>query len=227
MSSKDTYTWFSCPASRPPRKMRCCWVEIAAMPGDVAARAPSQALSELPPLAGGGFQSRAGRRFAEARKGVHDASARSGFWRLSAIFVGVTTLPPGTHVQYKFCSILKREYEPKYEPVADLNHRNVGRVMGLTEDIHPNLVELRGNPELRDIEILVQQTEALEETHAPDDETLHEIQKILYSTEEGFEVPEGAAEGGIDEEETFEAMAVLIRGRAVLEKMRRMLEASV
>ncbi|KAJ7447487.1 calponin homology domain-containing protein [Mycena latifolia] len=60
---------------------------------------------------------------------------------------------------------------------------------------------------LRDIEILVQQkTEALEEAHAPDDETLREIQKILYSTEEGFEVPEGEGEGGgvgVDEEETF------------------------
>ncbi|KAK6969389.1 microtubule binding protein [Favolaschia claudopus] len=61
---------------------------------------------------------------------------------------------------------------------------------------------------LRDIEILVQQrTEALEAAGQADvDETFAEIQKILYSTEEGFEVPEGDAAGGeafADEEETF------------------------
>ncbi|KAJ7482629.1 hypothetical protein FB451DRAFT_1170495 [Mycena latifolia] len=127
-------------------------------------RTRAKALSELPPLAGGGFQSRAGRRFAEARARrigtirvlflCFTYFPRTATWRLSAIFVGVTTLPPGCCMssrmfnKYKFCSILKREYEPKYEPVADLNHRNVGRVMGLTEDIHPNLVELRGNPEV-------------------------------------------------------------------------------
>jgi len=49
---------------------------------------------------------------------------------------------------------------------------------------------------LRDIEILVQQQ--LE--HTPEDITLNEIQKILYATEDGFEVPEG---GVVDEEETF------------------------
>jgi len=54
---------------------------------------------------------------------------------------------------------------------------------------------------LRDIEILVQaQMEALE-AESKDDVTLREIQKILYSTEEGFEVPEGGAP--VDEEETF------------------------
>ncbi|KAH8822587.1 microtubule binding protein [Flagelloscypha sp. PMI_526] len=54
---------------------------------------------------------------------------------------------------------------------------------------------------LREIEILVQnQMEALE-AQGQDDPVLKEIQKILYSTEEGFEVPEG--EGGVDEEETF------------------------
>ncbi|KAF8526978.1 EB1 domain-containing protein [Hysterangium stoloniferum] len=54
---------------------------------------------------------------------------------------------------------------------------------------------------LRDIEILVQaQLEALEAQDA-DDVTLKEIQKILYSTEEGFEVPENGA--ALDEEETF------------------------
>ncbi|RPD56707.1 hypothetical protein L226DRAFT_491325 [Lentinus tigrinus ALCF2SS1-7] len=52
---------------------------------------------------------------------------------------------------------------------------------------------------LRDIEILVQgQLEALA-AEEKDDPLLREVQKILYSTEEGFEVPEGA----VDEEETF------------------------
>lgn len=49
---------------------------------------------------------------------------------------------------------------------------------------------------LRDIEILVQGQ--LEVT--PEDITLLDIQKILYATEDGFEVPEG---GVADEEETF------------------------
>ncbi|KAJ7744038.1 calponin homology domain-containing protein [Mycena maculata] len=54
---------------------------------------------------------------------------------------------------------------------------------------------------LRDIEILVQQQTEVLEAEGKDDQTLREIQKILYSTEEGFEVPEG--EGLVDEEETF------------------------
>ncbi|QRV92101.1 rp/eb family microtubule associated protein [Ceratobasidium sp. AG-Ba] len=53
---------------------------------------------------------------------------------------------------------------------------------------------------LRDIEILVQQQVEVLEGEGKDDHTLREIQKILYSTEEGFEVPEGAP---VDEEETF------------------------
>jgi len=52
---------------------------------------------------------------------------------------------------------------------------------------------------LRDIEILVQAQGDLNENGEPDDPTLKEIQKILYMTEDGFEVPE-QAEG---EEETF------------------------
>lgn len=55
---------------------------------------------------------------------------------------------------------------------------------------------------LRDIEILVQQQLEQLEGQGKDDETLREIQKILYSTEEGFEVPEGGALP-VDEEETF------------------------
>ncbi|KAF4580730.1 MAPRE family protein [Pleurotus pulmonarius] len=53
---------------------------------------------------------------------------------------------------------------------------------------------------LRDIEILAQQQLETLEAEGKDDNTLREIQKILYSTEEGFEVPEQAA---VDEEETF------------------------
>jgi len=54
---------------------------------------------------------------------------------------------------------------------------------------------------LRDIEILVQQELDLpgrDEAKEPD--VLKDIQKILYSTEDGFEVPEG---GALDEEEMF------------------------
>ncbi|EIW81584.1 microtubule binding protein [Coniophora puteana RWD-64-598 SS2] len=53
---------------------------------------------------------------------------------------------------------------------------------------------------LRDIEILVQQQIEALEAEGKDDFTLNEIQKILYSTEDGFEVPENAP---VDEEETF------------------------
>jgi len=53
---------------------------------------------------------------------------------------------------------------------------------------------------LRDIEILVQQQIDVE----PDNQLLKEIQTILYSTEDGFEVPpEGAVEGEAYDEETF------------------------
>jgi RP/EB family microtubule-associated protein len=54
---------------------------------------------------------------------------------------------------------------------------------------------------LRDIEILAQQQIETLEADGKDDETLREIQKILYSTEDGFEVPEGGV--AVDEEETF------------------------
>ncbi|KAJ7215367.1 calponin homology domain-containing protein [Mycena pura] len=52
---------------------------------------------------------------------------------------------------------------------------------------------------LREIEILVQAKMEALEASGQDDETLRSIQKILYATEDGFEVPEGAA----DDEETF------------------------
>ncbi|KIM66903.1 hypothetical protein SCLCIDRAFT_1210959 [Scleroderma citrinum Foug A] len=54
---------------------------------------------------------------------------------------------------------------------------------------------------LRDIEILAQQQTEVLEAAGTEDATLKEIQKILYSTEEGFEVPETT--GQVDEEETF------------------------
>ncbi|KAJ7926499.1 calponin homology domain-containing protein [Mycena leptocephala] len=54
---------------------------------------------------------------------------------------------------------------------------------------------------LRSIEILIQPKMEALEAGGQVDETLREIQKILYSTEEGFQVPEG--EGTVDEEETF------------------------
>ncbi|TFK38944.1 microtubule binding protein [Crucibulum laeve] len=56
---------------------------------------------------------------------------------------------------------------------------------------------------LRDIEILVQQQQETLEADGKDDHTLREIQKILYSTEEGFEVPDPALGAAVDEEETF------------------------
>ncbi|OJT02164.1 Protein BIM1 [Trametes pubescens] len=52
---------------------------------------------------------------------------------------------------------------------------------------------------LRDIEILVQQQMEVLQAEDKDDPVLRDIQKILYSTEDGFEVPEA----GVDEEETF------------------------
>jgi len=52
---------------------------------------------------------------------------------------------------------------------------------------------------LRDIEILVQQQLDVE----PDNQLLKEIQTILYSTEDGFEVPAEGPQEGEYEEETF------------------------
>jgi len=54
---------------------------------------------------------------------------------------------------------------------------------------------------LREIEILVQAQLEVLEAEGKDDITLKEIQKILYSTEDGFEVPDPGA--ALDEEETF------------------------
>lgn len=54
---------------------------------------------------------------------------------------------------------------------------------------------------LRDIELLIQQAlEANPEVENEETNLLKQIQAILYSTEEGFEIP---AEGGTVEEETF------------------------
>ncbi|GKZ31353.1 hypothetical protein AbraIFM66950_011873 [Aspergillus brasiliensis] len=58
---------------------------------------------------------------------------------------------------------------------------------------------------LRDIELLLQSAiEADPELEKDDDSLVKHIQGILYSTEEGFEIPEAeAAEGAADELETF------------------------
>jgi len=53
---------------------------------------------------------------------------------------------------------------------------------------------------LRDIEILTQEQLDTLEAAGQDDKTLRQIQKILYSTEEGFAAPD---EAQADEEETF------------------------
>ncbi|KAF8633767.1 hypothetical protein AX15_001273 [Amanita polypyramis BW_CC] len=55
---------------------------------------------------------------------------------------------------------------------------------------------------LRDIEILVQAQLEVSEPDAKDNDTLKKIQEILYSTEDGFEVPDASA-APVDEEETF------------------------
>lgn len=58
---------------------------------------------------------------------------------------------------------------------------------------------------LRDIELLIQTAiEADPELDKEDDGLLKQIQAILYSTEEGFEIPtEGEGEPAVTEEETF------------------------
>lgn len=53
---------------------------------------------------------------------------------------------------------------------------------------------------LRDIELLIQQAMEADPELEKEDGLLKQIQAILYSTEEGFEIP---AEGEVGEEETF------------------------
>lgn len=55
---------------------------------------------------------------------------------------------------------------------------------------------------LRDIELLIQQSMEAEPELEKEDGLLKQIQTILYSTEEGFEIP-AEAEGEAAEEETF------------------------
>lgn len=56
---------------------------------------------------------------------------------------------------------------------------------------------------LRDIELLVQQAvEEDPELEKPEDGLVKQIQTILYSTEEGFEIPD-AGEQVVDDQETF------------------------
>ncbi|MCJ1478247.1 hypothetical protein MMC13_006924 [Lambiella insularis] len=57
---------------------------------------------------------------------------------------------------------------------------------------------------LRDIELLIQQAvEADPKLEGEDDGLVKQIQAILYSTEEGFEIPAEAEEGAQDDLETF------------------------
>ncbi|KAH9968325.1 calponin homology domain-containing protein [Lactifluus volemus] len=83
-----------------------------------------------------------------------------------------------------------------------MNHE---QVLGLQTQLKEMSAHLEGLEKERDFyfaKILVQQqTEELAKG-GQEDATLGEIQKILYSTEEGFEVPEGGAAQG-DDEETF------------------------
>ena len=65
-------------------------------------------------------------------------------------------------------------------------------------------------PQLRDIEVLITERltahesgEPLPEDAPTEEELLKQMQAILYSTEEGFELPEGAEDVGVNEEETF------------------------
>ncbi|ORY14968.1 EB1-like C-terminal motif-domain-containing protein, partial [Clohesyomyces aquaticus] len=55
---------------------------------------------------------------------------------------------------------------------------------------------------LRDIELLIQQSMEADPELEKDEGLLKQIQTILYSTEEGFEIP-AEAEGEVAEEETF------------------------
>ncbi|KAF2267856.1 hypothetical protein CC78DRAFT_511621 [Lojkania enalia] len=55
---------------------------------------------------------------------------------------------------------------------------------------------------LRDIELLIQQSMEADPELEKEDNLLKQIQTILYSTEEGFEIP-AEAEGELGEEETF------------------------
>ncbi|KAI0293857.1 calponin homology domain-containing protein [Multifurca ochricompacta] len=96
---------------------------------------------------------------------------------------------------------------PRAGSASAVNHEHVLGLQAQLKEMSAHLEGLEKERDfyfakLRDIEILVQQqTEKLAEEEQ-EDKTLSEIQKILYSTEDGFEVPEGGVAPG-DEEETF------------------------
>ncbi|TEB27397.1 EB1 domain-containing protein [Coprinellus micaceus] len=76
-----------------------------------------------------------------------------------------------------------------------------GQLEGLEKERDFYFEKVRHSVIFRDIEILVQeQLDATDEVDR-DHETFKKIQKILYSTEDGFEVPDPAAV--VDDEETF------------------------
>ncbi|EIM86285.1 uncharacterized protein STEHIDRAFT_98691 [Stereum hirsutum FP-91666 SS1] len=91
---------------------------------------------------------------------------------------------------------------------AAVNHEQVLNLQAQLKEMSAHLEGLEKERDfyfakLRDIEILAQAQLEVLEGQGKDDETLREIQKILYSTEEGFEVPEGGEGHLVDEEETF------------------------
>ncbi|KAJ7656156.1 microtubule binding protein [Mycena polygramma] len=142
---------------------------------------------------------------------------------------GDAALPPSSHTSHAPSSRAPAASSNPLSTRAVASHNaNGGRVGGRTpvggpratpaelQALHAQVAELGGQVEglererdfyfekLREIEILVtSQAEALELDGHPEDATLGSIQKILYSTEDGFEVPEGEGEELLDEEETF------------------------
>jgi len=91
---------------------------------------------------------------------------------------------------------------------ASVSHELVANLQAQLREVTVNTEGLEKERDfyftkLRDIEILVQQQLEVLEAEGKDDPVLKEIQKILYSTEDGFEVPEAGAEGVPEEEETF------------------------
>jgi len=97
---------------------------------------------------------------------------------------------------------------PRAPSSAAVAHEQVLNLQAQLRDMSTHLEGLEKERDfyfakLRDIEILVQARLEPLEAEGKEDETLHQIQQILYSTEvEGFEVPEGGS-AAPDEEETF------------------------
>ncbi|KAJ7673700.1 hypothetical protein DFH06DRAFT_1318833 [Mycena polygramma] len=130
------------------------------------------------------------------RKGApSDACAGTNWW----VFLLPFPLTPLAH-----CLIRHRSHTPG----GGADPAQVAALTGQVRELSAHLEGLEKERDfhfekLREIEILVQQQVEVLEGDGKDDETLRKIQTILYSTEEGFEVPEGEDGGLVDEEETF------------------------